>query len=152
MRPRRLAEENNISMPRMMIALDTSVLVRYLVDDDPQQAEAVRALLAELTFERLGFICRDVSMELAWIPGWAYEFSRNRIATVFEELAATKEIHLEAANDVIRAADNCRRGGADFTDRMIAVSAKRSGADALYTFDRQDDRPRATSILSAAHP
>ena len=135
-----------------MIALDTNVLVRYLVDDDPAQAEAARALLAELSSERLGFICREVSVELAWILDRAYGFSRNRIATVFEELAATKEIHLEAADDVIRAADGYGRGGADFSDRMIAAAAKRSSADVLYAFDRQDDQLRATDILPVARP
>ena len=135
-----------------MIALDTNVLVRYLVDDDPRQAEAARTLLAELTTKRLGFVCREVSVELAWILDRTYGFSPNRIATVFEELAASKEIHLEAADDVIRAADGYRRGGADFTDQMIAAAAKRTSADALYTFDRQDDQLRAMAILSPAHP
>ena len=32
-----------------MIALDTSNLVRYLVDDDAEQAQAARTLLEELT-------------------------------------------------------------------------------------------------------
>ena len=35
-----------------MIALDTNVLVRYLVRDDVQQAESARALLESLTAER----------------------------------------------------------------------------------------------------
>ena len=135
-----------------MIALDTNVLVRYLVNDDSQQAESARALLAELSSERLGFICREVSVELAWILDRAYGFSHNRIANVFEELAASKEIHLEAADDVIRAADGYRRGSADFTDQMIAAAAKRSSTDVLYTFDRQDDQLRAMAILPAAHP
>ena len=134
-----------------MIALDTNVLVRYLVDDDPQQAEAARTLLVELTTERLAFICREVSVELASILDRAYGFSRNRIATVFEELAATKEIHLEVADDVLRAADSYRRGGPDFADLMKAAAAKRASACALYTFDRQNDQLRPTPILPVAH-
>ena len=38
-----------------MIALDTNVLVRYLVDDDTEQARAARTLLEEWTSERPGF-------------------------------------------------------------------------------------------------
>ena len=39
-----------------MIALDTNVLVRYLVDDDAEQARAQpRTFLEELTAERPGF-------------------------------------------------------------------------------------------------
>ena len=42
-----------------MIALDTNLLVRYLVADHREQAEAVRALLAGLTADRPGFVCRE---------------------------------------------------------------------------------------------
>ncbi|MYG28476.1 MAG: type II toxin-antitoxin system VapC family toxin [Boseongicola sp. SB0677_bin_26] len=133
-----------------MIALDANVLVRYLVDDHPQQAGAARKLMAELTSESRGFVCREVSVELARILDRAYGFSPNRIATVFEELAATSEIHLEAADDTIRAADSCRRGGPDFAEQMIAAAAKRSSADFLYTLDRQDGQLRATALLPAA--
>ena len=41
-----------------MIALDTNVLVGYLVADDAGQAEAPRVLMADLTVERRGFVCR----------------------------------------------------------------------------------------------
>ncbi len=39
-----------------MIALDTNVLVRYLVRDDAEQAEAARALLESLTADRPGYV------------------------------------------------------------------------------------------------
>ena len=130
-----------------MIALDTNVLVRYLVDDDPRQAEASRALLAELTSKRPGFVCREVAVELAWVLDRAYGFSRDAIATVFEALVATEELHIEVAEDVVRAADGYRRGGADFSDRMIAAAARRSGADTLYTFDQRAARLRDAVLL-----
>ena len=133
-----------------MIALDSNILVRYLVDDDPQQADAARKLMAELTSESRGFICREVSVELAWILYRAYGFSRNRVATVFEELAATEELHLEAADDTIRAADGYRRGGSDFGEQMIVAAAKRSSADTLYTLQRRDGQLRATTLSLAA--
>ena len=133
-----------------MIALDTNVLVRYLVNDDPRQAEAARALLAELTSERPGFVCREVAVELSWVLDRAYGFSRDRIATVFEELVASEELHFEAADDVIRAADGYRRGGAGFSDQMIAAAARRSGAGTLYTFDRQAGQLRGAMLLAEA--
>ena len=120
-----------------MIALDTNVLVRFLVNDDPRQGEAARALLAELASDRPGFVCREVAVELSWVLDRAYGFSRDRIATVFEELVACEELQFEASDDVIRAADGSRRGGPGFADRMIAAAARRAGAAPLCTFDRQ---------------
>ena len=68
-----------------MIALDTNVLVRYLVRDDARQAEAARKLLEALTTERPGLVCREVTVELVWVLERAYRFSRDQIATVLEE-------------------------------------------------------------------
>ena len=133
-----------------MIALDTNILVRFLVNDDARQAEAARELLEELTQERPGFVCREVSVELAWVLDRAYGFSRHRIATVFEELVATEELRFETADDVIRAADAYRRGGAGFPDRMIAAAARRSGADTLYTFDRRAAQLQGAVLLAGA--
>ena len=120
-----------------MIALDTNVLVRYLVADDAKQAEAARVLLAGLTADRCGFVCREVAVELVWVLERAYRFPRDRISTVLEALAASEELKLEAAEDVARAADGYRRGTAGFSDLMIAAAARRSGAHPLYTFDRR---------------
>ncbi len=130
-----------------MIALDTNVLVRYLVNDDARQAAAARALLSELTVERPGFVCREVVVELVWVLQRAYGFSRGRIAGVLDELVATRELAFEAGNDVARAAFMYRQGGAGFSDLMIAAAAKRTGACPLYTFDRQVAQLEGTVLL-----
>ena len=131
-----------------MIALDTNVLVRYLVADDARQAEAARLLLEGLTAERPGFVCREVIVELAWVLQRAYGFSRDRIATVFVDLAATENLEVEAAEDVARAALSYRQGGAGFSDLMIAAAAERAGADTLYTFDRKAAQLEGVTLLA----
>ena len=93
---------------------------------------------------------RGLSVERARIVDRSYGSSPNRIATVFEELAATKEIHLEAADDTIRAADGYRRDAPDVAEHMIMTAAKRPRADTLYTLDRQDGQLRATALSPAA--
>ena len=130
-----------------MIALDTNVLVRFLVADDKRQAEAARTLLANLASERPGFVCREVSVELAWVLERAYGFSRDEIANVLEELVATEELFFEAADDVVRAANSYRRGGAGFSDHMIAAAARRAGAEAFFTFDRRAARLMGAVLL-----
>ncbi len=130
-----------------MIALDTNVLVRYLVADDARQAEAARLLLEGLTTDRPGFICREVIVELVWVLRRAYGFSRDRIATVLENLVATEALEVEAADDVARAAVSYRRGGAGFSDLMVVAAAKRVGAGTLYTFDRRVGQVEIATLL-----
>ena len=130
-----------------MIALDTNVLVRYLVRDDVQQAESARALLESLTAERPAYVCREVAVELVWVLERAYGFPRDRIATLLEELVATEDLVIEAAEDVARAAFDYRAARAGFSDRMILAAAERSGALPLYTFDQKAARLKGVSLL-----
>ena len=61
-----------------MVALDTNVIVRYLVRDNLEQAEAARGLVEGLTSENPGFICRESMVEIAWVLKRVYRFSRAR--------------------------------------------------------------------------
>ena len=130
-----------------MIAVDTNVLVRYLVRDDLQQADAARALLQSVTAEKPVFACREVVVELVWVLERAYGFSRDRIATILEELVATEGLVVEDAHDVAQAAFRYRAGGAGFSDLMVVAAAKRVGAVPLYTFDRKAARLEAVELL-----
>ncbi len=130
-----------------MIALDTNVIIRYLVNDDPKQARAARTVLDGLTAERPGFICREVVLELSCVLEKAYGFSRHQVAMVLEGLSTTAELHVEVVDDVLRAADGYRRGGAGLSDRMIVAAAIRSGSDTLFTFDKKLARLPGAALL-----
>ena len=132
-----------------MIALDTNVLIRYLTRDNPEQAEAARALLQGLTTDNLGFICREVVIEVVWVLERSYRFSRERIANIVVELVATDTLVIEDDNDVAQAAAAYREGSADFSDLMILAAANRVGAQPLYTFDRRFARLDGTELVEA---
>ena len=130
-----------------MIALDTNVLVRYLVCDDQRQAEAARTLLESLTSERPGFVCLEVTVELVWVLERAYGFDRHRIAKIVEELVSTEGLEFEAQDDVARAAFRYPRAAAGFSDLMISGAALRSGAHPLYSFDKKAARLEGAMLV-----
>ena len=130
-----------------MIAVDTNVLIRYLVRDDAEQAEAARMLLEGISSERPGYICREVAIEVVWVLERAYRFTREQIADVIVELAATEGIAIEEVEDVTRAATRYRQTGADFSDLMILAAAQRVSAAPLYTFDRRLAREEGASLV-----
>lgn len=130
-----------------MIALDTNVLVRYLVRDDERQAESARALLESLTTERPGYACREVVVELVWVLERAYGIPRERIATILQDLVATESLIIEAADDVARAAFRYRARGPGFSDLMVIAAAERAGARPLHTFDRKAARLEGVELL-----
>ena len=133
-----------------MIALDTNVLVRYLVNDDPEQAEAARALLESLTPDSRGFICREVLVEVVWVLQRSYRFARTQIADVLIELIATDSLVVESEDDVVHAALDYRQGGVGFSDLMILRAARRSAALPLHTFDRKLARLDDSTLVGVA--
>ena len=120
-----------------MIALDTNVILRYLVGDDPEQTEAAQALLDGLTPGNPGFVCREVMLEVGWVLGRSYGFTRNQVAEALMDLTASDSLLVENSDDVAAAAHRYGQGGADFSDLMVLSAAKRVGATPLYTFDRK---------------
>lgn len=120
-----------------MTAIDTNLLVRYLVRDDAEQAEAARALLEGLTRQDPGFVCREVVIEVVWVLERVYRFGRAQIADVLLELVATDCLVFESADDVTCSALHYQQGGPGFSDLMILAAANRAGALPLHTFDRR---------------
>ncbi len=131
-----------------MIAIDTNVLVRYLVNDDLAQAEASRKLINSLTSEQPGFICREVAIEVAWVLERSYKFSRTQIATALKQLAASEDIVIEASEDIADAVDLYTEVRADFADLMILAASARANARPLYTFDQRFARLEGVYLLA----
>ncbi len=132
-----------------MSALDTNVLIRFLVRDNPEQADSARVLLEGLTTEDPGFICREVIIEVFWVLERSYRFSREQIASIVIELIDTDTLVIEDDNDVAQATVAYSQGGADFSDLMTLAAANRMGAQPLYTFDQRLSSLQGTALLEA---
>ena len=112
--------------------------------------EAARRLLVEeMSVGRPGFVSREVTLELAWVLKSSYGFTREQIATAMNDLLVSAFLEVEAAEDVAESAREYRRGGADFSDRMIAAVARRAGAAPLYTFDRKAARLSGVTLVES---
>ena len=132
-----------------MIAVDTNVLVRYLVRDEEEMAESARILLEGLSAVEPGFICREVAIELVWVLERSYRVDRADIADVLVELIATNSLVIEAADDVAQVTHRYRQGGPDFADLVILAAARRVGASHLRTFDRRLSREDGAVLVGA---
>lgn len=120
-----------------MIGLDTNVVVRFLVQDDPDQSAAATRIFSALTETDPGFICREVLVELVWVLERAYRLGRADIAQALDGLLESRELVIEDADRAARATDRYRRGGAGFADQMVALAGQGAGCSATLTFDRK---------------
>lgn len=132
-----------------MIAVDANILLRYLLRDQPEQAQAAQALLDGLTADEPGFICREVVLETVWVMQRTYKSPRRAIAVALLELMARENLVFEAANDTARALLLYRRTNADFSDLLILAAARRAGANPLYTFDQRLARAEGATLAGA---
>jgi predicted nucleic-acid-binding protein len=121
-----------------MIGLDTNVVVRLFVDDDPKQAELARNLVAgQCSPERPGFIDRVALCELLWVLSSAHGYSRSALATVVATLLASRDIRLEDDNLVQLALEDYRATNVDFADILIGHVDIARGCEMTATFDRK---------------
>ena len=120
-----------------MIALDTNVLVRFLVRDDPRQAAEASALFAGLTEENPAWLSREVLVELVWVLERAYRLPLADIAGAIDALLAAQEVVVESPDRIGLAVERYRQGGAGFSDYLIALAAQAAGCRATFSFDRQ---------------
>jgi len=123
-----------------VIALDTNVLVRFLVQDDPLQAQLATKLIDQLTDDARGFVSREVLIELVWVLERSYRLSRAEIAVALDGLLSATELDIEGSDEVAPAIELYRIDGFGFADLMIAAAARRVGAAELVTFDQKAAR------------
>ncbi|WP_424930754.1 PIN domain-containing protein [Amaricoccus tamworthensis] len=130
-----------------MIGLDTNILVRFLVQDDPKQADMANSLISRCSTRQPGFIGREALVEMVWVLERAYGQSAAAIAATLFGFLESEELVLENAEDVAVAAEAYGSGVADFADHMILAATQRSGCTTLYTFDRKAARANGATLL-----
>lgn len=120
-----------------MIAVDTNVLVRLLVGDDPSQAAKARQLFDRAAAQHTTIWIGDtVLVELVWTLARAYGRDRADVATALRALCSNATVTLESASAVRDATDAFARGPADFADCLLCAKAVAIGCTQVVTFDR----------------
>jgi len=121
-----------------VIALDTNVLIRFLVRDDEKQAQIVYARFkqAESAREEL-FIPLLVVLETIWVLESAYDRSRQEILDAFDELKSMPILEFEKVQVLHSLLSEGRKSNADLADLLIALAAQSCGCTGGFTLDKK---------------
>ncbi len=120
-----------------MIAVDSNVLVRLLVADDPRQTAVARELLeSSFAAGEDCFASDPVLCELEWVLDSCYRVPRARLLEMLQELAANPHFVFESRTVLRQALDAFAAGRGDFSDHLIGGKAQARQARVTYTFDR----------------
>lgn len=133
-----------------MAALDTNVLVRFLVQDDAVQAEAAARLIrgAVQTGSTL-FVPVTVLLELEWVLRSAFGFDKAAVLHALFRLLGSFELAFEAEGAVEAALARYEASSADFADCLHAALAQQVAQGPLWTFDKAAAKVDGTQFLTA---
>lgn len=130
-----------------MIGLDTNVLVRYIVQDDPGQAALATKLIESLTPEAQGFVSQVVLVETVWVLEASYGADADKIAAVVETLLRIGSILVDRADLVWRTLRLFKQDGGDFSDALVSALAREAGCSMVCTFDQAAAKRSGMTLL-----
>jgi predicted nucleic-acid-binding protein len=131
-----------------MKALDTNVLVRFLVKDDPVQSQKVYQILKNAESDRnCLWVPLLVVLETIWVLEAVYEIPRKEIINSLTELLLMPVLKFEGQTAVQKFILSARNNTIDLSDIMIACSAVVSGSERVLTFDKKASKMELFELI-----
>jgi len=115
-----------------MRAVDTNVLVRLIVRDEPNQVRAAEEFVA-----KGAWVSHLVLAESLWVLDSVFELSRKQMTVAVEMLLNHRDLTLQDADVVTSALEHFRtRPGVGFSDCLVLEIARKAGHLPIGSFDR----------------
>ncbi len=124
-----------------MTGLDTNVVLRYLLQDDPVQTQQVNRIVdRRLGADNPGFISVAAVLEIVWVLRSLFRRSPKQIAAHIENLLAADRFVVQHEQPVFEAAYALKNGLGEFEDALIGALGAAGGCAQTVTFDRKAAR------------
>jgi predicted nucleic-acid-binding protein len=118
-----------------MIGIDTNVLIRLAMQDDPIQCSKADLFLASLSRQEVGFISLVTLIESVWVLDRRYSVAKFDIIRFLQELLDAPELKLEREAAVSYALQRFKASKADFAECLIERVGHHAGCTHTVTFD-----------------
>ena len=124
----------------MKIAVDTNVLIRAVVRDDPAQAKVATRVLKQAELIAVALLCL---CEFAWVLRQVYGCTAADVVLAIRTLLAAANV--EANRPALEAGLSVLEAGGDFADGVIAYEGCWLGGESFVSFDK-----KAVALLTTA--
>jgi predicted nucleic-acid-binding protein len=129
-----------------LIALDSSVILRYLTQDDTAQARAATRLMeSTLSENKPGYVSIVVLLETIWVLQRGYGRSPEAIFDIVARLLQARQLTI---GDRVAVEAALSGGAGDLADRIIHELGRAAGCSETVTFDRRFARLEGVRLLS----
>ena len=119
-----------------MIGLDTNVLLRLFVEDDPAQSNRARSFINAATADEPCVVNPVVLAEFAWTLARNFKKKRHEAARLIEGVLSMDDLYIPDRRAAERALAAYRKGKADFPDYLLAEINLELGCASTATFDQ----------------
>ncbi len=120
-----------------LLGLDTNVIVRTLVADDPQQMAVAKEFARGLGREYTAFVTLISLLELDWALRSRYGFKKKEVVLAIGKLLQTRGLVIESHALVVAALRQVENTNVDFADALIAGRSLEEGCKSIKTFDKK---------------
>ena len=133
-----------------MPALDTNVLVRYIVQDDSGQLAVAKRLIDRCIAEGQSlYVPVTVALELEWVLRASFGYVKDEVLLVLSNLFSASELSFESERALEVALQLYREGSAEFADCLHIALATQAGEQPLWTFDKGAARVAGAQLIRA---
>lgn len=131
-----------------MIALDTNIIIRFLVCDDEKQAQLVYRRFQQAERRReLFFVSLLVMLETIWVLESLYDLARGEILNSIEDLMLMPIFQFQDYEALQKFLASARQERTDLSDLLIAHSCRASGCRQVLTLDKKASRCQLFQLL-----
>jgi len=132
-----------------MPALDTNVLIRYLVQDDEPQLAAARRLIRKCVAEgQTLFVPVTVALEVEWVLRSSFAYGKDEVVEALSSLLSAADLSFESERALEVALQLYRNSAADFADCLHIALVAQAGESPLWTFDKRAAKVGGAQLLS----
>lgn len=118
--------------------VDANVFLRYLTDDDREEADRVAAVLSRAAKGDVRLVTTELVLaEVVWVLESSYDLKNREIVPLIRGILATPGIEVVNGDLVGRALDIYQTDNVDFVDGYIAAVMEARGIREIVSFDRK---------------
>ena len=133
-----------------MAALNTNVLVRFLVQDDPAQLAVAEALFRRcIAAGETMYVPVTVALELEWVLRSNFGFVKVEVQKTLSRLLSTTELRFDSEGELELALALYGKTHADFDDCLYTALAGMAGEQPLWTFDKAAAKISGAQLLTS---
>jgi predicted nucleic-acid-binding protein len=134
---------------KAVAALDTNILIRYLVRDDEKQfLQAEKLIRSAIRAGETLYVPVTVLLEVEWVLRTSFTLTKAEVVSAISRLLSASELSFANETAIESALNLYQSHSADFSDCVHIALSHAAGESPLWTFDRAASKVNGAKLLT----